>query len=128
MVKATNRFADRRTIHQVRLALPDGRASDTKLMRFAIVGAGAIGAFLGAMLARSGEDVTLIARGPHLRAMQEHGVRIRGEAGEFQVNAKATDDPRSIGEVDVVIITLKAQSLPAMAPNLAPLIGACTSI
>ena|SRR5215813_2177331 len=97
-------------------------------MKFAIVGAGAIGAFLGAMLARSGEDVTLIARGPHLRAMQEHGVRIRGEAGEFQVNAKATDDPRSIGEVDVVIITLKAQSLPAMAPNLAPLIGACTSI
>src|SRR5215813_1725058 len=97
-------------------------------MKFAIVGAGAIGAFLGAMLARSGEDVTLIARGPHLRAMQEHGVRIRGEIGEFHVNTEATDDPRSIGEVDVVIITLKAQSLPAMAPNLAPLIGERTSI
>ena len=47
-------------------------------MKYAIVGAGAIGAFAGAMLARAGEDVTLIARGPHLRAMQEHGVRVRG--------------------------------------------------
>jgi len=48
-------------------------------MRFAIVGAGAIGAFLGAMLARAGEEVTLVARGAHLRAMQAHGVRVRGE-------------------------------------------------
>ena len=97
-------------------------------MKFAIVGAGAIGAFLGALLAKSGADVTLIARGPHLRAMQERGVHIRGEIGEFQVNVKATDDLRSIGEVEVIIITLKAQSLPAMAPNLAPLIGERTSI
>jgi 2-dehydropantoate 2-reductase len=97
-------------------------------MKFAIVGAGAIGAFLGAMLARAGEDVTLIARGPHLRAMQEHGVRVRGEAGEFKVNVKATDDPASVGKVDVVILTLKAQSLPAMAARLAPLIGERTSV
>ncbi|MGZ8844714.1 MAG: ketopantoate reductase family protein [Pyrinomonadaceae bacterium] len=97
-------------------------------MKFAIVGAGAIGAFLGAMLAKAGEDVMLIARGPHLRAMQEHGVRVRGEIGDFAVNAKATDDPVSIGEVDVVIITLKAQSLPTMAPRLAPLLGEGTSI
>jgi 2-dehydropantoate 2-reductase len=97
-------------------------------MKFAIVGAGAIGAFLGAILARSGEDITLIARGPHLRAMQERGLHIRGEIGEFQVNVKATDDLRSIGDADVIVITLKAQSLPAMAPDLAPLIGERTSI
>jgi 2-dehydropantoate 2-reductase len=97
-------------------------------MNIAIVGAGAIGAFLGAMLARSGEEVTLIARGPHLRAMQERGVHIRGEIGEFQVNVKATDDLHSIGEVDLIIITLKAQSLPAIATDLAPLIGERTSI
>ncbi|HJZ79874.1 MAG TPA: 2-dehydropantoate 2-reductase [Pyrinomonadaceae bacterium] len=97
-------------------------------MKFVIVGAGAIGAFLGAMLARSGEEVTLIARGPHLRAMQEHGVRIRGEIGEFQAHPRATDDLSSVGEVDVVIITLKAQSLPAIAPKLAPLLGPNTSL
>ena len=97
-------------------------------MKFAIVGAGAIGAFLGAMLSRAGEDVTLIARGPHLRAMQERGVRVRGEIGDFQVDAKATDDPARVGEVDVVIITLKAQSLPALAPQIRPLLGERTSV
>src|ERR1043166_4370357 len=97
-------------------------------MKFAIVGAGAIGAFVGAMLAKSGEDVTLIARGAHLRAMQQRGVRVRGEIGEFEAHPAATDNPTSIGEVDVVLLTLKAHSLPAMAPRLAPLIGPQTSI
>jgi len=97
-------------------------------MKFAIVGAGAIGAFLGAMLARAGEDVTLIARGPHLRAMQAHGVRVRGEIGEFQVDTKATDDPKAVGEVDAVILTLKAHSVPAIAPSLRPLLGPDTSV
>jgi 2-dehydropantoate 2-reductase len=97
-------------------------------MKFAIVGAGAIGAFLGAMLARAGEDVTLIARGAHLRAMQEHGVRVRGEVGEFQVPITATDDPTAVGEVDVLIITLKAHSLPSMAAKLRTMIGADTSV
>ena len=97
-------------------------------MKFAIVGAGAIGAFVGAMLAKSGEDVTLIARGDHLRAMQERGVRVRGEIGEFEAHPAATDDPANVGEVDVVLLTLKAHSLPAMAPRLTPLIGPQTSI
>src|SRR5438309_7725151 len=92
-------------------------------MKFAIVGAGAIGAFVGAMLSKSGEDVTLIARGPHLRAMQERGVRIHGEIGEFEAHPAATDDPAAVGAVDVVLLTLKAHSLTAMAPRLAPLIG-----
>ena len=97
-------------------------------MNFAIVGAGAIGAFLGAMLARAGEDVTLIARGAHLRAMQEHGVRVRGEIGEFQVPITATDDPATVGEVDVLVLTLKAHSVPAIAAGLRPMIGRNTSI
>ena len=97
-------------------------------MKFAIVGAGAIGAFVGAMLAKSGEDVTLIARGPHLRAMQERGVRVRGEIGEFEAHPAATDDTAGVGEVDVVLLTLKAHSLPAMAPELAPLFGPQTSV
>jgi len=92
-------------------------------MKFAIVGAGAIGAFAGAMLTKAGEDVTLIARGPHLRAMQEHGVRVRGEIGDFEAHPTATDDPSTVGPVDVVLLTLKAHSLTAMAPRLAPLMG-----
>lgn len=97
-------------------------------MRFAIVGAGAIGAFVGAMLARAGEDVTLIARGPHLKAMQDRGVRVRGSLGEFQAMPAATDDPSTVGTVDVVLLTLKAHSLTAMAPRLSPLIGAETTV
>jgi 2-dehydropantoate 2-reductase len=97
-------------------------------MKFAVVGAGAIGAFAGAMLARAGEDVTLIARGPHLRAMQQHGVRVRGALGSFDARVSATDDPATVGAVDVVLLTLKAHSLTAMAPRLAPLIGAETSV
>jgi 2-dehydropantoate 2-reductase len=97
-------------------------------MRFAIVGAGAIGGFVGAMLARSGEDVALIARGPHLKAIQERGLRITGSIGEFDVKVQASDDPAVIGPADVVFITLKAHSLPQMAPRLSPLIGANTTI
>src|SRR5881394_645965 len=97
-------------------------------MKFAIVGAGAIGAFVGAMLAKAGEDVTLIARGAHLRAMQEHGVRVRGALGGFDARVSATDDPATVGAVDVVLLTLKAHSLTAMAPRLAPLIGPETTV
>src|SRR3979409_2112791 len=97
-------------------------------MKFAVVGAGALCAFAGAMLAKAGEDVTLIARGPHLRAMQDHGVRVRGSLGSLDAHVLATDDPATIGNVDVVLLTLKAHSLTAMAPRLAPLIGADTSV
>jgi len=97
-------------------------------MRFAIVGAGAIGAFVGAMLAKSGEEVALIARGPHLKAIQERGLRITGTIGDFEVRVQASDDPAAIGSADVVFISLKAHSLTGMAPRLAPVIGAGTTI
>jgi 2-dehydropantoate 2-reductase len=97
-------------------------------MRFAVVGAGAIGAFVGAMLNKSGEDVTLIARGAHLRAMRKLGVRVRGSLGEFEAHPAATNNPASIGAVDVVLLTLKAHSLTEMAPRLAPLLGPETCI
>lgn len=97
-------------------------------MKFAVAGAGAIGAFVGALLARAGEDVTLIARGPHLRAMREHGVRVRGEIGEFVVHPSVTDDPATVGVVDVVILSLKAHSLADFAPKLTPLLGPETTV
>ena len=97
-------------------------------MKIAIVGAGAIGAFLGAKLALSGEDVYLIARGPHLRAMQADGVRVRSPEGDFEAHPTATDDYESIGPVDFVFLTVKAHSLTGIAPNLAPLLGPDTAV
>ncbi len=97
-------------------------------MKIAIVGAGAIGAFLGAKLALSGEEVYLIARGPHLREMQANGVRVRSPEGDFEAHPTATGDYESIGPVDYVFLTVKAHSLTAIAPNLSPLLGPDTAV
>ena len=97
-------------------------------MKIAIVGAGAIGAFLGAKLALAGEDVHLIARGPHLKAMQANGVRVRSPEGNFEAHPTATHDYESIGPVEYVFLTVKAHSLTAIAPSLAPLLGADTAV
>ena len=97
-------------------------------MKIAIVGAGAIGAFLGARLALSGEDVYLIARGPHLREMQANGVRVRSPEGDFEAHPTATGDYESIGPVDYVFLTVKAHSLTSIAPNLSPLLGPDTAV
>jgi 2-dehydropantoate 2-reductase len=97
-------------------------------LKIAIVGAGAIGAFLGAKLALSGVDVYLIARGPHLKEMQANGVRVRSPEGDFEAHPTATDDYESIGPVDYVFLTVKAHSLTAIAPNLAPLLGPETAV
>ena len=78
------------------------------------------------VLARAGEDHD--PRGAHLRAMQEHGVRVRGSLGDFAARPAATDDPAEVGPVDVVLLTLKAHSLTAMAQRLAPLIGPETCV
>jgi 2-dehydropantoate 2-reductase len=91
-------------------------------MRFAVVGAGAIGAYLGAALARGGTKVTLVARGPHLQAMQERGVRVLSARGDFEVFPTATDDLTVVAEADVVVVALKAYSLPELAPRLGKLI------
>ena len=97
-------------------------------MRFAIVGAGAIGAFLGARLAQAGEDVFLIARGPHLRSMQANGVCVRSPEGNFKAHPTATDDYAAIGPVDFVFLTVKAHSLTEIAPQLSPLLGPDTAV
>lgn len=88
-------------------------------MRFAILGAGATGAFLGARLAAAGEDVTLIARGAHLAAMRERGVTVREPDGsELVARPRCTDELAAVGEADTVFVTLKAHSLPGIAPGL----------
>ena len=87
-------------------------------MKFAVFGAGAIGAYLGAALAQAGSDVTLIARGPHLRAMIEHGVRVQSPRGDFTSHPAATADIDALAEADVIVIGLKAHSLPELAPAI----------
>ncbi|HEV2415751.1 MAG TPA: 2-dehydropantoate 2-reductase [Candidatus Dormibacteraeota bacterium] len=87
-------------------------------MTVAVVGAGAIGGLLGAHLSRSGQDVVLIARGPHLAAMQANGVTVRGLGGDFVARPRCTDDFGAIRDADVVFVTLKAHSIPAAAPRI----------
>ena len=86
----------------------------------AIVGAGAIGGLLGAHLARSGEDVILIARGPHLAAMRTNGLTVRGADQDFTVHPRCTDNVDAIADAEFVFITLKAHSIPSVAPRIGP--------
>ena len=95
-------------------------------MKVAIYGAGAIGGLIGAHLARTGHEVTLIARGPHLAALKEKGLRLTGHSGDFTVHPQATEDARQVGPQDFVIVALKANAVPAIAEKLAPLMTADT--
>src|SRR5438067_3542110 len=97
-------------------------------MRFVIAGAGAIGAYMGAHMARAGLDVTVFARGPHLRAMQERGIRVRAVDGDFGARPAVSGDLAAIGPCDVVFLGVKAHSLPDLAPRLAPLLGPDTAV
>lgn len=97
-------------------------------MRVAVLGAGAIGAYVGAALHRGGADVHLVARGPHLAAMRQHGVRVRSPRGDFTARPRATDDPASIGPVDYVFLGLKAHAYAACGPLIAPLLHDSTAV
>jgi 2-dehydropantoate 2-reductase len=97
-------------------------------MKFAIVGAGATGAFLGARLARAGEDVTLIARGAHLAAMRARGLRVHQAGEEFVVHPACTDDLAAAGQADVAFLTVKSYALPEIAPRLGEVLGPETAV
>jgi 2-dehydropantoate 2-reductase len=97
-------------------------------VKFVVAGAGAIGGYIGACLARAGQDVTLFARGPHLRAMQERGLRVVGAEDHFEVRPAVTGDLAAIGPADVVVLGVKAHSLTDLSPRLQPLLGPGTTI
>jgi 2-dehydropantoate 2-reductase len=97
-------------------------------MKICIYGAGAIGAWLGVELSLAGEDVTLIARGPHLAAMQKNGVKLLIDGEERVAHPKCVEDPADAGVQDYVIITLKAHSLPGIADKIQPLLGPDTAV
>jgi 2-dehydropantoate 2-reductase len=93
-------------------------------MRIAIYGAGGAGGYFGAQLARSGEDVTFLARGKHLRAIQADGLSVETPAGDIFIQpAKATDDPQQVAAVDVVLLGVKAWQVEEAARNMRPMIG-----
>jgi 2-dehydropantoate 2-reductase len=97
-------------------------------MKFLIAGAGAIGAYMGACMARANLDVTLFARGPHLKAMQQHGVRVRTAEGEFQAHPKIAVTLEEVGPVDVVFLAVKAHGLTQLALQLSPALGPETTV
>ena len=92
-------------------------------MKVCIYGAGAIGGYLGAELALSGNQVTLIARGPHLKAIQKNGLTLVKEGESKTVDVSCTDDPTEAGPQDYVIITLKAHSVSGIVEQMLPLLG-----
>ncbi|WP_030175133.1 2-dehydropantoate 2-reductase [Streptomyces sp. NRRL S-813] len=97
-------------------------------MKVAILGAGAIGAYVGAALHRGGADVHLIARGANLAAMRRSGVRVLSPRGDFTAHAHVTDDPAEIGPVDYVFMGLKANSYAACGPLIEPLLHDTTAV
>ena len=97
-------------------------------MRICIYGAGAIGGYLGVAFTQTGEDVTLIARGPHLEAMQKNGVTLLMGDEKRVAHPFCTDDPAEAGHQDYVIITLKAHSLPGIVETVQPLLGPETAV
>lgn len=98
-------------------------------MRIAIVGTGGVGGYLGGRLAQAGEEVTFIARGQHLQAMREHGLRVDSISGDFILDpVQATDNPAEVGPVDVVAVAVKGWQVPEAAQSMQPLIGDQTFI
>jgi len=97
-------------------------------MKFLIAGAGAIGAYIGARMAQAGSDVTLFARGPHLRAMQERGVQVKSAEGDFTERPRIVGSLDEAGVPDVVFLGVKAHALPQLAPQLKRVLGPDTTV
>jgi len=98
-------------------------------MRIAVVGAGGVGGAFGAALAKAGADVTFIARGAHLAAMKDKGLRIEGGRGDTHlVPTRATDDPRTVGPVDFVLFCVKLWDVESAGEHIKPLVGPNTAV
>ena len=98
-------------------------------MRIAVIGTGGVGGGFGAALAKAGGDVTFVARGAHLAAMREHGLRVEGDRGETLIQpVKATDDPASLSPVDIVLFCVKLWDVESAGEQIKPLIGPHTGV
>src|SRR5712672_1312570 len=98
-------------------------------MRIAVVGAGGVGGGFGAALAKAGAEVVFIARGAHLAAMKNGGLKVQGGRGETHlVPTRATDDPADIGKVDIVLFCVKLWDVESAGQQIRPLIGPDTAV
>jgi len=98
-------------------------------MRIAVIGTGGIGGPFGASLAKTGADVTFVARGAHLAAMRENGLRVEGDRGETHIRpAQATDDIASIGIVDFVLFCVKLWDVESVGEQLRAIVGRRTAV
>jgi len=97
-------------------------------MKICIYGAGAIGGHLAARLHRAGADVSVIARGGHLAAIQANGLTVHAIDGEHHASVRASSDPADLGRQDAVFVTVKAPALPAVAASIQPLLGPDTPV
>jgi len=97
-------------------------------MKICVYGAGAIGGLMAAWLARSGHDVSVVARGAQLDAIRREGLRVRSEGKTESFRVKAESEPAKLGPQDYVLVTVKAQSLTNVAETIAPLLGKDTSV
>lgn len=91
-------------------------------MKFAVMGAGGVGAYFGGLLAQKGHEVTLIARGEHLKALQENGLTVHSVHGDFQLPLKAVADPQEVGLVDVVLFTTKGFDIKKTTEQILPIL------
>jgi 2-dehydropantoate 2-reductase len=97
-------------------------------MHIAVIGAGAVGGYYGAKLARAGQKVSFVARGAHLQAIRQRGLMIWSPLGDFVVRPQAEDDPAAIGPVDLVLLATKTYDNATALPMLKPLVGPSTVV
>lgn len=98
-------------------------------MRVGVFGTGGVGAYFGGRLAQHGEDVVFIARGEHLREIQTSGLRVDSIKGDFWLRSvQATDDPQEAGEVDLILVGVKAHQVVEAADRVRPMVGEGTFI
>jgi 2-dehydropantoate 2-reductase len=98
-------------------------------MKIAIMGTGGVGGYYGGLLAQKGHDVSFIARGAHLAAIQENGLQVKSIHGDFQVKpAQATDDPAQVGPVNLVVFCTKTYSIDEAAHLIKPLVASDTTV
>jgi 2-dehydropantoate 2-reductase len=98
-------------------------------MRIAVIGAGGVGGYFGGLLQKSGQDVAFLARGEHLRALQERGLRVRSVHGDFELSSvRATDRPDKLGQPDLVLFTVKTYDTERAAAQIRPAVGPNTAV
>jgi 2-dehydropantoate 2-reductase len=97
-------------------------------MRIAVMGAGSIGGYFGGMLSLGGNEVTLIARGAHLEAIRDKGLQIITDYGQFTVQCEATDDPRQVEPVDLILLTVKTYHNEQAVPAMQSMVGEYTTV